>query len=944
MSGAGLSLRWVIRAPAGAPWTQVPSLRSVRLRAAARAAFEWAAQGRELPGLVVCAEGTGWTAAEHAEVNAAIAAARSARAAYDARRQAWFEAVDAWADTEVLDAVAAAAGNDIRPAPETEPAPATDGPATETGRQAGAEGEGSAEVAAQAPAQAPEAPAAAGEASAPAEADSPSPEGAPAEASAPVEGAALAEAEPPQAEAPEPKAAEAEPAAEVEPNAVEVPEAESVSLEVSSAVEAAPEAADVVPTPEAEPEPEPEPEPLAPRVCTVDAGQPCAVCRLFGGKVSAPHGPPPLLSLADALPQAGAPGEACFVAEGRLLLAASDPLTTALAGAVGLVAFLDGRSGPFDGQLEPGETATAAASPITANALKAWAKLGRTLRLVARFDGPLAVGVPGEGVQATLTQVPGATLRGALAVHLAGPERRFDDALRMAAVDAEAGARFGDLVPGGVDEPFLGPWPLTARSCAADPHHATLDVTFDRLAWLHADSSGAQAAAESRLKRRERCPTCGAPMVQRTGHRGDERPVHTRLSIAGRTEAGPRLVASLAPGAERVAHVSHVSAAALAGVVQLETGGLALGAGRGKGWGGLRGRLRAAPTPPRMAERAEGFRLALRDALRAFGLLSRADHLTSGVVSITLLSSLLTAAETAPFALPGESEWDERSDGSQDLVHALAAAGLKVRGRPLRVRRFEAVAGHDRNGARTPRRAVSAGAVFVFEVAAGDDRALFAALERLEADGVGEGRHQGFGRVVAFDPALWAPPPVSAAVADVAADPEAAAEDPNAEAAEDAGGIEDAVAGHDAGDGEDAGPEDEQPKEEAAMAGEGVRGVERHREGEGALVAAAESALGRCFAGEFGGLRPAPLAFSRLAALAGVASGHAEVANALRGAGAAAEAGWSVGLARAVLEGFEAWPGFAVAAAAGAPVTAAWQRYARYLGQARAHLAAEAQA
>jgi hypothetical protein len=154
----------------------------------------------------------------------------------------------------------------------------------------------------------------------------------------------------------------------------------------------------------------------------------------------------------------------------------------------------------------------------------------------------------------------------------------------------------------------------------------------------------------------------------------------------------------------------------------------------------------------------------------------------------------------------------------------------------------------------------------------------------VEAAGVGLARHQGFGRVLAWDPALGATMEEERVVAQ-----QTAFED-----AQGAGG--------------------EVPQ--------------------GALVALAEAVVGRWFAGALGAGPPTALGFSRLAALVRAADEPLEVALALRAAGGLAEGGFNPMAAAAIVDGLGALPGFA-----GAPASAqlaAWGRLATYLEWARA--------
>lgn len=277
---------------------------------------------------------------------------------------------------------------------------------------------------------------------------------------------------------------------------------------------------------------------------------------------------------------------------------------------------------------------------------------------------------------------------------------------------------------------------------------------------------------------------------------------------------------------------------------------LSVGRGRSMGWG----RLRIEPierTLRPLAERMAAFRAALNEAAVALPSLAQKGP---RLVPLTLLSPLL---------VPGED------DGTGALAQRLGLEPVAC----LKVRRFGLENGWNQRGSvRGFWRSVLAGAVFVFEWTGDDD--LVSVLERVEREGVGERTEQGFGRVLAFDPAFSNPRPDQ--VDDLRSD-----------------SVESAQIGR--------------------------------------LVGKAESVMAEAF--QHGQVGHGKLSKAQLSQLVGVtqeAQCHAEVANYLRYQGGR-RGGWDLDLVHRVLRAFEEV--FQPAETSDDDAMHAWQKYATYLSR-----------
>jgi CRISPR-associated protein Csx10 len=168
---------------------------------------------------------------------------------------------------------------------------------------------------------------------------------------------------------------------------------------------------------------------------------------------------------------------------------------------------------------------------------------------------------------------------------------------------------------------------------------------------------------------------------------------------------------------------------------------LSIGRGRGAGGGRVQVKVLKPPSLPALDARAKAFDQGLRQRLEQAGLsVGRVGRL----VPVTLLSPLLSGSSGGDGAAR-----DGEGDGAELLREALGAASCF-----LSARRFVREGGwNQRRGGLLAELAVAAGSVFVFDLGEGRDwRQELPRLEQLEREGLGRRRHQGFGRVLFFDP------------------------------------------------------------------------------------------------------------------------------------------------------------------------------------------------
>jgi CRISPR-associated Csx10 family RAMP protein len=524
-----------------------------------------------------------------------------------------------------------------------------------------------------------------------------------------------------------------------------------------------------------------------PQPCTLDGGQPCVACRLFGtrrdtlpagqrtfsglvvGDAVAPeptettirHGVSldrrrrsartgllfnrelPLLSTQDGSPH--------FVAEGRL----TDPtLRDAFLASTRITQHLgSGRSrglGRIDLAVEWLESAGGAAPSAEFDA--------EGVDLLLTLDSPACVGQPfgWENLRSSRTEIPGSALRGMVGFALAEALQDADDDAFQQLVEAETGAIFDFAFPTTVETQgqWAAPWPLTARVCkrhAAEHAEAARDGLVDRLLLTLADGEAEARVAQVIAKTGERGCTasdCGAPLKARAGWRMRDADasiatrVVTRLALDRRRRSARQgalyQTEVLEPGLTFRTSVRRLPAGTADRLALALQQPLSVGAGRSRGWGQLS--VEVAPRKARddLAPRQRRFRQAVERRAQALGVQLDARR----YVAVTLLAPLL----------PDGAD----DDGAGTLA---AALDLDVSGCALRVRRFGYENGWDqRAGRRAMVRSVVAGSVFVFDLGEAATDAHLRTMRDLETDGAGLRRTQGFGRVLFFDPALLIEP------------------------------------------------------------------------------------------------------------------------------------------------------------------------------------------
>jgi hypothetical protein len=165
---------------------------------------------------------------------------------------------------------------------------------------------------------------------------------------------------------------------------------------------------------------------------------------------------------------------------------------------------------------------------------------------------------------------------------------------------------------------------------------------------------------------------------------------------------------------------------------------LALGRGTALGRGQVAIEFCAPPALEPLEARGARFESALRDRLGSLGFDA---GLAGELVPITLLAPLV----------PSRADSDGREELAAALGRAASGTGLEW---ILGARRFTAEGGFDqRAGQPTAALAVAAGGVFVARIRGGW-QPCSQALAALEREGAGTRRHQGYGRLLCFDPLI----------------------------------------------------------------------------------------------------------------------------------------------------------------------------------------------
>lgn len=508
-----------------------------------------------------------------------------------------------------------------------------------------------------------------------------------------------------------------------------------------------------------------------PGPCTLRDGERCRACRLFGSQreglspgerffsalvlgaayaESADFAPRPgvgigrkVRSAADQrlfFRQIPNQPDLRFVAHGRLLDASLKPLLEAATRSVTHLG--SGRSrglARVDAKLLWLPDAPAHTSPASTQG---------DLFVQVKLTAPASIGVPvaDDFLRDTRREIPGAAVRGAVGFALAEvlPDPDHDAAFQ--ALVADAGAHFGFLTPhAGAPDSILGLLPLTAAACKHEGRrHGLVDTLLDRLATVliqePAQVASIQKGALSKCGCAIKGKVCSGPLRTIGGSRSSETapPTRTVFRLAmDRTSdsAREKLLFGqvlLEPGTVFAGLIRNIPAESRQRL-QLALGRpLSFGRGRSMGWGQADVQVSPVPRRPGIKERGARFDAALRQHLQVTGL-----PLTSvgRLVPVTLLSPLLP---------------ESTDDDGERLLLAATNAKRCV----LRIRRFVREGGWDqRSGKIQPELAVTAGGVFVLELAEGQSReSILPRLEALEQSALGRRRSQGYGQVLCFDP------------------------------------------------------------------------------------------------------------------------------------------------------------------------------------------------
>jgi len=535
--------------------------------------------------------------------------------------------------------------------------------------------------------------------------------------------------------------------------------------------------------------------------CALDAGNPCKACRLFGS-ARAGMGPDRRRFSSLVLGDATAPADeirtqrgaglavrraqrtsaagrryeyrlvelyGTLLARGRLLDAELAPLLEAAARAT---QHIGGRRSRGFGRVElrlhwlEAETADAPELPRgdtagirlrlsspaaigTATSPPVWARAAAESADRTRGDAGAGAARENEHWRDTRREIPGSALRGAVGTALAEQlEDPASDPAFAALCDDLSGARFGFLYPVRGEGPpsgaaaLAGPWPITARVCSVGGHdHGLFDTLLERV--RAACALTPEEAERAWSARRSACPRCAAGLTRPLGTRRSVPSPRVRLHTRNRLD---RAHGSAQPGAIFAqawldpdddvlfeGTIRSIPAQSRALLARALGGPLSVGRGISLGHGQVEIEVFSPPSLEALEERGSHFDRALREQLDALGF----DAGVAGdVVPITLLAPLVTERED--------------SDGREELAGAL---GLQPQWLVC-ARRFAVEGGFDqRSGRASPVWSVAAGSVYAARMPGGW-RERSGDLERLEREGAGSRRHQGFGQLICFDPLI----------------------------------------------------------------------------------------------------------------------------------------------------------------------------------------------
>jgi len=502
-----------------------------------------------------------------------------------------------------------------------------------------------------------------------------------------------------------------------------------------------------------------------PTFCALDQGRPCRACRLLGGgRDKLPQGERTFSALVlgeaqlaehehvdwqsrfgvaiDRSRQSAADGMLVrrmvpepglvFRATGRLT-SDKDTLRNDLEAAVRATTHIgSGRSSGFARvEMELRWLETTTTSPKMS---------GENIEIAFELVTPASLGVPIAigNFRDTRRCIPGSALRGAIGFALAEMLPDTDDPDFKALVNEDNGAIF-DFAYAVDDERaagLVGPWPLTMQRCKHHASHGMVDTLLDRIAVANIESVNEIPAFNDLYS----CPSpeCKGQLGGVKGSRAAKEPpkvqVVTRVAMDRKRSSAKDgalfSYAQIVRGTRFVGSIRAIPEQARAYLARALASPLSVGRARSLGWGSIR-ILRVTPPAPSVSleNRALAFDAALAARKGPAGQL----------IPITLLSPLVIDSED--------------DDGRMTLQNAL---GIPLRSWPVVARRFDLERGWDQmNGRRPVVRVARAGSVFVAELPKGTRwNEFLPMLSKLEAEGAGDRKRMGFGRVICFDPLI----------------------------------------------------------------------------------------------------------------------------------------------------------------------------------------------
>lgn len=380
----------------------------------------------------------------------------------------------------------------------------------------------------------------------------------------------------------------------------------------------------------------------------------------------------------------------------------------------------------------------------------------------------------------TLPYVPGTAVRGALAASavlaLGGEDPAFQHLI--------AGSIFGNLHPVGKEAKTSAPLPRSCVTCSrlpgflSDGGHGVGDLLLPAEAAVlrRAGSTGADVPAGSipvlphvDLGHLLVCPRCGEegqratspPTLAWSGFLQwlDNVPstVSVRHGVIVQQPAATRR--GVGSGNVSIGHTLHTgqrfggtmtfptgdAAATAAAILRASDGILWVGAGRSRGLGTLQIEVEElGEEPDDLPARHDGMMAAL---VRAVGRDGESQLDGQAYVSLTLQSAALLADAFGRWHVAADGDWFARQCG-------LPGGSLQVRQAfvgSTPIEGWNAALGLPKPDAV----AVAAGSCWLFRLQGITPAEALAALTRLEREGIGERRQEGFGVVRACDPAHW---------------------------------------------------------------------------------------------------------------------------------------------------------------------------------------------